>query len=79
MVHIDCARSGRSLIVNAENVGFADGALDARGCGMSDKSFEDAVKNLLKTPPKPHKPAKAENVGDGHKPAPCADSEEQKS
>ena len=41
--------------------------------------FEDTVKNLLKTPPKPHKPAKAEKDGDGPKPAPCAESEELKS
>jgi len=35
---------------------------------MSDSSFEATVKNLLKTPPKPHKPAKAEKEPGPNKP-----------
>lgn len=40
-----------------------------------DDVFEDTVKNPLKMPPKPHKPAKAGKEG-GPKPAPRAGSEE---
>jgi len=46
---------------------------------QEDSMFEDTVKNLLKMPHKPHKPAKAEKDGDGPKPAPNAESEEPKS
>ena len=30
---------------------------------LGERRFEDTVKNLLKMPPKPHKPAKAEKDG----------------
>lgn len=42
---------------------------------MSDRSFEDTVKNLLGMKPKPHKPAEGGNE-DGPKPALKAGSEE---